>query len=425
MNKETAVWILQLVKYFMFSQNYLQVGIVNDMTQLISKNQYWLVNKENKTYPIIHISDGDDQLRKNNQEIFSETIRQIKELINIDFGQVLDISLNAQATNYSVGDLDYIALHPGCELNEKITDVFPQLNTVIYNTANPDEELKKLDRELSQMFIQKQESIRKRVVKEKLKENMCISFLVPAIICLLMYLLVNISAYYFSTDPINTAIVCGAYYKAFITIFHQYFRLFTGGFIHLGLLHLICNMMALFDISKEVEKNYSSNKALIILCLSVIAGNLFVYIGDKNIVAVGISGGIYGLFGALAVAYYNKGYFKIPSFRDRFIRNLYVNIIINFLPNVSYLAHFGGLVCGLILGILFSKETDKVFRINVAICGVILCVGLVYMAYRYTGFVDYYYGTDTAVCNIYSKLGNERLAHKMLEKALQYYTNGG
>lgn len=425
MNKETSVWVLQLVKYFMFSHDYLQVGIFNDATMLISKNQYWLANKNNTLYPIIHISDNTDEQRSMNQPIVLETVRQIKELIHVEDCHTLDISLNLKASNYSFESIDYIALHPDCNINEKIESAFPQLNKVIYNVDNPDEELKKLDKELSQLFFKKEKKIRKKIFKENIKDNMCVSFIIPAVICIILFAVVNISAYFFETDSINTAIVFGAYYKAFITIFHQYFRLFTGGFIHLGLLHLICNMFALFSLAREVEKNYSSNKSLIILCLSIIIGNIFVYIGDKNIVAVGISGGIYGLFGALIVSYYLNGYFKVASFRDRFVKNLYVNLIINFLPNVSYLAHLGGLVCGLVLGILFSKGTKKSLKINIAICSFILCAFLGYMMVQYSSFIDYYYGTDTAVCDIYARMGNERTAKKMLEQALQYYTNGG
>ena len=424
LNKNTSVWTLQLVKYFMFSKDYLQIGIVNDLTQLISKDQYWLVNKDNKDYPIIHISDFTDQIRDNNQPIIEETVNKIVELVGINQVKVLDISLNSEASDACFDTIDYIQLHPNKELPESVTKAFPQLNKVIYDVTDPQSELKKLDKELTQLFVSKQKALRKKINRDRFKENVCVTFLVPCIICVLMWAVVNLSAYILDTDAINTAIFLGAYYKAFITIFHQFFRLFTGGFIHLGILHLLCNMIALFDIGKEVEKNYSSNKALIILCSSIIIGNLFVYIADKNIVAVGISGGIYGLFGALLVAYVNNGYFKIPQFRDKFIRNLYVNIIINFLPNVSYLAHLGGFVCGVILALLFSKSTSKFFKINIVICTVILVAVLVYMAACNSSFVDYYLGTDKAVFDIYRKLGMERQANQMWNKVVEYYSGG-
>ncbi len=423
-NKNIAVWTLQLVKYFMFSKDYLQIGIVNDLTQIISKDQYWLVNKENKDYPIIHISDFNDQFRNNNQPIIEETINKIAELISLDHIKVLDISFNDQASDASFDTIDYIQLHPNKEVPENVSKAFPEINTVIYDVVDQDKEIKKLNKELTQMFMKKQKSMRKKINQGKLKENLCVTFLVPCIICVLLWAAVNVMAFVLDTDSINTAIFLGAYYKAFVTVFHQFFRLFTGGFVHLGLLHLLCNMVALFDIGKEIEKSYSSNKALIILCASIIVGNLFVYIADKNIVAVGISGGIYGLFGALIVSYAENGYFKIPQFRDKFIRNLYVNIIINFLPNVSYLAHLGGLVCGVVLALLFSKKTSKFLKVNVTICSVILVAVLVYMAACNSSFIDYYLGTDQAVFDIYRKFGMSRQASQMWKKVVEYYTGG-
>ncbi len=101
-----------------------------------------------------------------------------------------------------------------------------------------------------------------------------------------------------------------------------------------------------------------------------------------------------------------------------------MNIIINFLPNVSYLAHLGGFVCGVVLALLFSKKTSKFLKINVTICSVILAGVLVYMAACNSSFVDYYLGTDQAVFDIYRKFGMSRQASQMWKKVVEYYTGG-
>ena len=83
----------------------------------------------------------------------------------------------------------------------------------------------------------------------------------------------------------------------------QYYRLLTVALVHGGWLHLIFNMLALLSIGSLIENFYGRNKYILILLVSLLAGSLASYFfNPPQTIAVGASGMIFGLFGALAVA---------------------------------------------------------------------------------------------------------------------------
>ena len=101
-----------------------------------------------------------------------------------------------------------------------------------------------------------------------------------------------------------------------------------------------------------------------------------------------------------------------------------LNIMISLLPNVSFYGHFGGLVCGLVLGVLFNKENNitKVLKINAAVCGLIIAVFLGYFSYQNRQVIEFYKGEDMSVVQTYQKLGLTKLSYRIYDNLLDYYT---
>lgn len=423
MDKHKSVWILQMMKYFMVTKDYLQVNVVSDDPTGIYKNHFWLVSRSNVKYPIIHISDSSDQQRNINIESYKETENKIRNLVNNQQGEVLDISINESATDYNLDHIQFVRVVPNGAVNDSVAQEFPQLSTVVFDVSEPEKEINKLNKDISSQLFKKQKAVRKQYSRSYFKENMCVSFIVPFIICLIIYGAVHLISYLTDCSLASSAIISGAYYKTFISALHQYYRLFTGGFVHVQFFHLLANMLALFSMAKQVEKNYSANKSLIILCLSIVVGNVFLFAFGKNVLAVGISSGIYGLFAALTIAYISKGYFKNPLFRQSYMRVVFINIMISLLPNVSFYGHFGGLVCGLVLGVLFNKEKNitKVLKINAAVCGLIIAVFLGYFSYQNRQVIEFYKGEDMSVVQTYQKLGLTKLSYRIYDNLLDYY----
>ncbi len=421
MNNKASLWALQLIKYFMVSKEYLQVSVISNFKIDKKEIDYWLVNERNPHFPIIHISNDNDQTRTGKYQFLAATAGKIRSLIRSEAGSVLDISFNEGATNYNFADVQYIRLQPNTDVLQPVMDSFPEISTVIYDVENIENEKKKIEKDLAVQSVQSSQKAKSEREKLDLKQGMCASFLVPAIISILVFIGIQLFRVIFDTSLLNSAIIFGAYYKAYITIFHQVHRFLTAGFVHTSVLHLFFNLMALFDMAVIAEKYYGKNKTLLIMFISIIIGNICVFIGNGNIIAVGLSGGIFGIFGALIIMFALKGFFKIPAFRRQIFRTVYMNVIISLMPGISLLGHLGGFVAGIMLGMIFAKNSSKSLRINSLICSIILAIVLGYMSFTYKDFNEYYPGTDYEISQIYQKMNMDAVAKKYVTETKKYY----
>jgi membrane associated rhomboid family serine protease len=133
----------------------------------------------------------------------------------------------------------------------------------------------------------------------------------------------------------------------------QYYRLITVALVHGGWVHLICNMLALFSIGTPIENFYGKNKYVLILFTSLISGSLASYLFNPlNTSAVGASGMIFGLFGALVVTGKRMG----ANLKEASTL-IAVNLAIPFLiPGIDWKAHLGGLVGGCLATLLIKSK---------------------------------------------------------------------
>ena len=130
----------------------------------------------------------------------------------------------------------------------------------------------------------------------------------------------------------------------------QWWRIFTGAFIHDGIMHIAFNMFALWQIGMLVEQLFGSPKMAFIYFVSMIGSGLAVYYLNYNEVTIGASGAIFGLFGALVAAGLRLG-----EVGRRLVRSMLgvvlINLLIGFMiPNISMAGHVGGLITGFLIG---------------------------------------------------------------------------
>ncbi len=421
MNNKASLWALQLIKYFMVSKEYLQVSVVSNFKIDKKEIDYWLINEKNPYFPIIHISNDNDQTRNGKYQFIAATANKIRSLIRSETGLILDISFNDESSDYMFADVQYIKLQPNKDVLQPVMESFPEISTIIYDVENLDEEKRNIERELAIRSLQSATKAKKERNKINIKDSLCVSFLVPAIISAVIFVAVRIFASVYETSLLNSAIIFGAYYKAYITIFHQIYRFFTAGFVHTSFLHLLFNLIALFDMAMIAEKYYGKNITLLTLFTGIIVGNICVFIGNGNVVAVGLSGGIFAVFGALIVMFALRGYFKIPSFRRQIFRTIYVNIIISLMPGISLLGHLGGFITGIMLGMIFAKNSSKSLKINSLICSIIIAIVLGYMSFTYKDFNEFFAGTDYEISQLYRKMNLDDIAKKYITETQNYY----
>ncbi len=139
----------------------------------------------------------------------------------------------------------------------------------------------------------------------------------------------------------------------------EYWRLLTVALVHGSIIHLMFNMYALWIIGPIVESLYGPWRYLSIYLICIAAGSAASYATSANL-AVGASGGVFGLFGALLVA----DRVHQPAL-TRNARNLTmqiglligINLLIGFtIPQIDNAAHIGGLLAGAAMGFLVVPQ---------------------------------------------------------------------
>jgi len=125
-----------------------------------------------------------------------------------------------------------------------------------------------------------------------------------------------------------------------------FWQLFTAMFVHVNVLHLFGNMFFLLIFGLRAEELFGIREYFLIYFLSGLAGNLLTLLFGPDMVSAGASGAIFGLFGACTI-YVRRAVGQ--SIMGALLFSFFL-LMMNSGGNVNNLAHFGGLVAGLLIG---------------------------------------------------------------------------
>jgi len=153
----------------------------------------------------------------------------------------------------------------------------------------------------------------------------------------------------------------GSLYPAGVLQNGEWWRIFTGAFLHGGLLHLGVNMISLWSLGRFVETVVGSPKMFFIYMVSLIASGLgVVFLSAPLVPTVGASGAIFGLFGALFAIGLKLGKPGMDLVKAN-AGILVLNLIITFtVPSISWQAHIAGLAAGFLLTLLIYFPPRRV-----------------------------------------------------------------
>ena len=132
----------------------------------------------------------------------------------------------------------------------------------------------------------------------------------------------------------------------------DWWRLITSGFMHDpgSILHIALNMYALFWLGRMIEPALGHARFLGIYFAALLTGSLGVLLLEPDVRAVGASGAIFGLFGALVVLRKQVG-----ADTGGLAVLIGLNLVISFaVPNISWQAHIGGLVTGVLVALVMN-----------------------------------------------------------------------
>lgn len=194
------------------------------------------------------------------------------------------------------------------------------------------------------------------------------------------FIVLNILAYLFieykgSSTSTETLIQYGAKYNVAI-MDGEIWRLLSSMFLHIGAIHIILNMLALYFLGTLTERIYGSRRFLIIYLIAGISGSVASFAFNPA-VSAGASGAIYGLFGALLYFGWNNQEVFMKTIGMNVITILAINIIFGFTaPQIDVGGHFGGLIGGFIAA-MATGVPNKKWRLKQFFGVVISVVGLI------------------------------------------------
>ena len=150
----------------------------------------------------------------------------------------------------------------------------------------------------------------------------------------------------------------------------EYWRFITAMFLHSGIRHLLNNMLTLYILGELLLRETGVVRFLVFYFGGGLAGNLAEYAlslaRGENIVAVGASGAVFSLMGALlAVLIKNRGRIRGMT-SQRMLVFIGLSVYFGFTAeNVANAAHLGGLAAGFVLAMLLVREKKERIRTDI------------------------------------------------------------
>lgn len=368
--KSDDLLVINLINYFITEENYKPMIIhgIND--------EIWLENLDNN-YKIVRIVShhihNKEQLDFDKFKL-SKIVKQVKRK-TLSF-KVKVLSIYTDIEDEKILNNDDVLITKEKDINNpKLVSAFPD---IVEKTNRKEDGL--------EYFIKVTDNINKKNEKRNKIAEKIFSYKQPIVtyiimaICIILFILMELSG---GSTNSQTLLKYGANLDVLVKN-GEYYRLFTCIFLHIGIMHLLCNMYSLYIIGREVENLFGKIKYIIIFILSGIFGSIMSLAFTHNTISAGASGAIFGLLGALL--YFGMHYrtYLGEAIKRSIIPIIVVNLIIGFFAEgIDLAAHIGGLVGGVLVAMMVgvpdkSKTKDI---INGTILTIIYLIFISYLAF--------------------------------------------
>ena len=170
-----------------------------------------------------------------------------------------------------------------------------------------------------------------------------------------------------------TYIRLGSNYQFLVAAHHEYWRFVTYCFLHIGIIHILFNGWAMWDLGRLAERLWGARQLFATFILTGIAGGMLsfawnVYVFGRPANSAGASGAICGILGLLLGAYYKNRYHVGEFLGTQLIRWAVMILVFGLVVGADNGAHIGGMLSGAVLGYFLpptdrSRTPDRDFRV--------------------------------------------------------------
>ena len=405
--ENNAYKIFQLMEYFITNYDYVSFRVQG----LDKDNEILIASKTNPNYQVIRITTDSVESSFYDSERFNTYKNVIKGQFSLNEVKLLDIHIGNEEvdgkdenTTVSI-DTNF---HSGIDLSTQYKGIYE----VIHDVVDSESEIKKRVLSINQTFLKIKDKAKKRPLLQKIKELHAPVTLSVCAICVVLFIITAILSRKHSIETV--LIFLGAQYNTFTLGLHQIYRLITNAFLHSSLMHLLFNLLAFYYVGLVVERALKPKKYLILLLSGVIFSSLSSGILSENTITIGLSGCIYCLFIYFILYFAYSGFFNL----QQFLPTILLNLMLNFIPGVSWQCHLGGAVCGALFFFIY-KEEKPAKNMIILICTVLLVMNIKYFVNPVIAPI--YGGTDMRVVEMYRDLGFNNIADKTYEKLYEVY----
>lgn len=367
---DKEVVVMNLVHYFVTEKNYNPVVVhgIND--------EIWLENMDYE-YKIIRIVSryihNNEQLDFNKyrgrqivKKLKMKTLSFKMKMLSIytDYGDNVTNreDNNDKDTSIFINNINDI------EKNPLVLEVFPDIVEKTQHDEKGIELLFKITDDINGTNERKNKKMEKIFSSKK----PIVTWIIIAL-CIIMFF---VSGMGYDT---YTLVKYGANFSGLVRNGELY-RLVTYMFLHAGIVHIGLNMYSLYIVGPRVEDFFGKWKYILIYFVSGICGGLLSIGVTPNVVSVGASGAIFGLFGALIYFGYNyRGYIG-AMIRSQIVPIVIYNLFMGlFIPGIDMWGHVGGLIGGILTANMVGTIENKKYNVSNIILLVVYMAFLIYL----------------------------------------------
>lgn len=366
--------ILKILHYFITEEDYKPI-IINGL-----ENEIWLENMQSDL-KLIRINTNyihnEEQLKTDMYK--AQTImRSIKRntfsfrmnMLNLllDTGDSVKVIDTKNIETIKIGEINDF------KKNKFVKEFFPKVSEVELTDQVDPVEFFKLTEDMNQKTIKNEKKLAKIFSPKK-----------PVITYALIVLNIMVYLFMLLYDTVDQT-----YFYALANDYEgiqngQIYRLITSMFLHSDIIHIACNMYALYILGPVVERYYGKTKFLIIYMLSGILGSIFsAAFMSADTISIGASGAIFGLLGSIAYfTYYYRATLQ-GLLRSQILPVILLNLALGFMiPGIDVSGHIGGLIGGILvsmaIGIGDKGRTSD--QINGIIVYILMTAAMLYMVF--------------------------------------------